>query len=341
MKLRIKSAIIASTLCMVMFAVTASAQSPITTITLGPEQIGVVKTAPGITTRITFQEKIFESVCGDLYDAATGKGAFVIQPSGNDLFLKPINSKGMSNLFVKIGEDGKTTYNFDLMIVPAAQAHRVVNVVLPASFAQPAGPGTRAPSVASPQPGDSSDKAVSNRDLELRKADLNKQADEILRNARQQADSMIAEYEARLADIDKLTSQRAQQESERRFVQALMLGLRETKINNPRVASKKVIVTLDSRVLMFNDKSYLRYTIQNTGESDFSFSSIALEASSGGSPQTVSIELVQSKAENKLAPGESMAGVIVFDSKSFGAKDRLTLFVRGEDNAEIAHLGVQ
>ena len=41
------------------------------------------------------------------------------------------------------------------------------------------------------------------------------------------------------------------------------------------------------------------------------------------------------------APGESLTGVIVFDPKQVGTKQRLTLFVRGEDSAELAHVTIQ
>src|SRR5262249_39699744 len=103
-------------------------QSLVTSITLGPNQIGLVKTAQGITTRITFPEPVRDIICGDLYDAATGKGSFVLQRIDNDVFLKPVVSKGMSNLFVKTGEKGERTFTFDLQIVQIEQAHRVVNV---------------------------------------------------------------------------------------------------------------------------------------------------------------------------------------------------------------------
>ena len=49
----------------------------------------------------------------------------------------------------------------------------------------------------------------------------------------------------------------------------------------------------------------------------------------------------QSKPENLLAPGESLTGVIVLDPKEVGTKQKLTLFVRGDDSAEIAHITVQ
>lgn len=113
------------------------AQTPIITITLGQDQIGNVKTAPGITTRLAFPEKVTDSICGDLYDPASGKGTFIVQNSGSDVFLKPISAKGTSNLFVKTGEGSRQhIYSFDLTVVSNAQAHRVVNV-LPAAPAQP------------------------------------------------------------------------------------------------------------------------------------------------------------------------------------------------------------
>jgi len=35
--------------------------------------------------------------------------------------------------------------------------------------------------------------------------------------------------------------------------------------------AKKAVITLDQRMLIFDDKAYLRYTIQNTGDKDFAF----------------------------------------------------------------------
>src|ERR1041384_7544763 len=92
----------------------ARGQTPVTTMTLGPNQIGLVKTTQGITTRIAFSEPVKEIICGDLYDASSGKGAFVVQRSDNDVFLKPVVPKGVSNLFVKTGEKGERIYCFDL-----------------------------------------------------------------------------------------------------------------------------------------------------------------------------------------------------------------------------------
>src|SRR5262249_38264414 len=109
-------------------------QLAIVKVTLGPDQIATIKTAQGITTRVSFPEPVKEIICGDLYDPGTGKGGFVVQRSENDVFLKPIPSKAITNLFVKTGERGEHVYNFDLIVGPMLEAHRVVSVSLvPAS----------------------------------------------------------------------------------------------------------------------------------------------------------------------------------------------------------------
>lgn len=107
----------------------AREQTSVTTIRLGQDQIAKIVTAPGIVSRISFPEEVQEIICGDLFDANSNTGSFVIQRSGNDVFVKPVVAKGMSNLFVKTGVDGVTTYGIDLEIGPAAKAQRVVNII--------------------------------------------------------------------------------------------------------------------------------------------------------------------------------------------------------------------
>ena len=312
------------------------AQSPVATLALSTDRIGEIKTAQGITTMIRFPDAVQEIICGDLYDPGTGKGTFVVQRSGTEVFIKPVSSKGASNMFVKT--DGKHTYSFDLTIVTTAQAHRMVNVTDLAAAASASPP---APS-AEPR---GSDHEKTTPDFERLKTEAEQQARqkaaEILRGAQQQADRKIAEADAKLAEAERLAPQRADQEIERRFMQALMLGLRETKVSNTRATAKKVVITLDQRMLLFDDKAYLRYTIQNTGDKDFTFTMIALEVNDGQEGKPLTAVLNQSKPENSVAPGESLTGVIVFDPKQVGAKQRLTLFVRGEGSAELAHVTIQ
>lgn len=347
----------------------ASAQTPVTTLALGPDRIGEIKTAQGITTMIRFPDPVQEIICGDLYDAATGKGTFVVQRSGpterpgNEVFIKPVASKGVSNMFVKTG-DGKHTYSFDLAIVATPQAaHRMVNVTdlaappsLSPSNQGPSNqgptnltnPGAANPGSANPGTMDqhSSEPEKPPPDFERLKAEAEQQARqkaaEILRTAQQQADRKIAESDARIAEAERLAPQRAEQEIDRRFMQALMLGLREMRVNNTKVTTaKKTVITLDPRVLLFNDKAYLRYVIQNTGDKDFIFLSLSLEVADGKGSKPLTAEINQSKAVNSLPPGEALTGVIVFDPKQIAARQKLTLFVRGEDSAELAHLTIQ
>jgi TonB family protein len=104
-------------------------QPQMITINLGPDQIGTIKTAERLLTRLIFPEPVKEIVCGDLYDSTSGSGAFVVQHIDNDIFLKPIVPKGISNLFVKVGERGERVYNFSLKIVPFDQAYFSVKVL--------------------------------------------------------------------------------------------------------------------------------------------------------------------------------------------------------------------
>jgi hypothetical protein len=57
--------------------------------------------------------------------------------------------------------------------------------------------------------------------------------------------------------------------------------------------------------------------------------------------QAIIVEVHQSKAENKLDPGEVMNGVLVFDPKLIAPKDKLNLFLRGEANAELIRVTIQ
>lgn len=320
----------------------AFAQGPVASLALSSDRIGEIKTAQGITTMIRFADPVQEIICGDLYDAGTGKGTFVVQRSGtsenpgNEVFVKPVAPRGASNMFVKTA--GKHTYSFDLTIVTTAQAHRMVNItdVAPGSTPAPA-PGAES------RPAEPDKPAT---DFERLKVDAEQQArqkaSEIIRGAQQQADRKIAEADARIAESERVSTQRADQEIERRFLQALMLGLHETKVSNTRTSTKRVVITVDPRMLIFDEKAYLRYTIQNTSDKDFIFTAVSLEISDGGEgakPLTTVVN--QSKPENALAQGESLTGVIMFDPKKIGTKQRITLYVRGEDSAELARLTIQ
>jgi len=323
---------IAACLVFVPHLARAQSQSAIVKVTLGPEQIGMIKAAQGITTRVSFPDQVKEIICGDLYDPTTGKGGFVVQRSENDVFLKPIPTKGMTNLFVKTGEKGDHIYNFDLIIGPVPEAHRVVNVsALPSS---------------APHRGQ---QPVEQVDDVLNRA--RQHAAEIEKNASQQAGRIVAEAEQKASDLkrqatekaaetERLARQRAD-DTEQRFVYAMMDGSREIKVNHPRVVAKNVVVTLDRKVVIFDGKSYLRYMIQNNGPEDFTFNAISIETGLEKNGQSITANVIQDKPENKVAPKETIKGVIVFSSDAVKENTRLTMYLRGQDNVAIAHTSIQ
>lgn len=94
-------------------------------LSAGGERIAEIRTARGVTTMISLPAEAKEAVCGDLFDAQSGNGCFVIQRSGRDLFLKPLKASGSTNLFVKTDS---ATYAFDLSVVPPGRAMRIVFV---------------------------------------------------------------------------------------------------------------------------------------------------------------------------------------------------------------------
>jgi hypothetical protein len=309
-----------SALLMVL-AIRTNGQTPVTSISLRPDQIGLVKTAQALSTRISFPDAVKEIICGDLYDPATGRGSFVVQRAENDVFIKPVVDKGASNLFVKTGERGQNVYNFDLAIVSPAQALRVINVI---------NPGLKPDST----PDGNASAVDDKKDAEARDT-ARIEADEIVRKARVEADKILAEADQQATNRDRQAATAAQKEIERRFIDALMLGVRESKVSNPRIVTRKVIITLDPHVLTFSEKSYLRYTIQNTGSSDFAFGNLGLEDGSGA---PITVEIRQSKTDNRMRSGESITGIIVFDPKVVASKEKVTLFVKGPDQSEMARL---
>jgi vacuolar-type H+-ATPase subunit H len=287
---------------------------------------------------MTFPEVVRDIICGDLYDPTTGKGSFVVQRIDNDVFLKPVVAKGLSNLFVKTGEKGEHTYSFDLLVVSLDQAHRVVNVSPASAAPQVQGPGNT-----SVNSSEDASKILSNAqqqaDDTLRNA--RQQADRILKDANQQSSEVYAKSLQRAEALDRQSVKRVQEEIEQRFVRAIIQGVREIKSADYHVVAKKITLALDPRVLTFDDKSYLRYTIKNDGDREFSFNSLSLERRSGREMAAIAAKVIQGRAENRLNPGDAVMGVIVFDAKEVGASDRLTLYVRGAGNAEIARLNIQ
>jgi hypothetical protein len=303
---------------MALIFIEANGQTPVTSISLRPDQIGMVKTAQALSTRISFPDPVKEIICGDLYDPSTGRGSFVVQRAENDVFIKPVVDKGLSNLFVKTGDRSQIVYNFDLAIVSPAEAVRVMNVVS-----------------AGQRTADSGSDRAEEKQLSASREAARLEADEIVRKAKVEADRILtdAEQQARARDNEAQAS--IQSEIERRFIGALMLGMRESRVANPRIVIRKVIITLDPHVLTFSGKAYLRYTIQNTGSADFTFGELGLEDASGA---PVAVEITQNKTDKKARSGESITGIVAFDPRIVEGRGKVTLFVKGKDQSEVARL---
>lgn len=299
---------------------TAPAQIPVRTAALSGNRITLIQTAQGITTRISFPDIVKEIICGDLYDPGSGRGAFVVQRGDNDIFLKPVTSSGSSNLFVRIGRNSERIYGFDLSIVPANQACRVFNVVTVKDSGSSPG-AYQSPEAA---------KIIS---------DAERQAREIIEAADRRALQITSETERRTLETERKIIERAGYEIKQRFSRALMIGIREIRINTS-IATNGIVITLDQLALTLDGRLYLRYMIQNLGNRVFDFQRLSLESGTGAARKAIEAQITQSKSENSLNPREAVAGVITLEQNAVNFREGLTLSVRGEENAEIARVSL-
>jgi hypothetical protein len=163
----------------------------------------------------------------------------------------------------------------------------------------------------------------------------------LIKQAEQRATDMDRQSQERSADRDRQAAAQAVTEVRNRFARAMLRGLKEVKVNNTYVAPRRVDIILDSNILTFDDKAFLRYVMKNNGDKEFTFSALSLEKGLRSSAQIIPTEVIKGKPENNVLPGEMVTGVIIFDSKLVDQADRLTLLVRGVDNAEIARLTIK
>ncbi|MGH9763812.1 MAG: DivIVA domain-containing protein, partial [Blastocatellia bacterium] len=312
-------ALLAGSALVVLAASVAVGQSLITSIKLDGNQIGLIKTGQGLSTRIAFAEPVKEIICGDLYDASTGRGSFVVQHGDNDVFIKPIPPKGMSNLFVKTGENGEHVYNFDVIIVPSNEASRVINVVS----------GFKAASGAA-----GSQRHMSPAEIQQ---DADKQAEQIIKDAHSQADRIVSDAKVKAEDLDTQSQERAADRVERDFISSILLGIREDRVDTKRIQIGKTSVVIDQPAMSFGGKVYLHYTILNDGKTDFMFSGLVLET---GLDKTLPAKFTQSKTDNRVKPGESVTGVIAVERKLIPDGNKIMLSLRGQGHTELARVSV-
>ncbi len=293
---------------------TTSAVSPpsstgIIFVEVTPDTITTIKTAQNVITRLAFPQDAKQAICGDLFDAATNTGSFVIDHSGTDVYVKPVATKGQTNLFVKTDRE---VYNFDLVVVPAAQAFKVVNVNLP-PYEQKIAEAT----------------AAATRELEQAKArlttDMEQQLDTRRRELEQQAATDLAAEQKRLrTDADK----RAADMATRRFVDGVLNGFTTVTLRERRGQTEDADVVIDDNAYVFEGRLYVRFRVQNRGLKEISFQEPRITVQGGDKDQPVTATIFTSRGDNKVAVGQAATGVAIFERPTLDKGERLVFVIR-------------
>ncbi len=228
-------------------------------VSAGGEHIASIRTSRGVTTMLSLPSEAKEAVCGDLFDPKTGNGCFVIQRSGRDLFLKPLKPTGATNLFVKTEA---ATYAFDLVVVPAERAMRIV-------FVDTAAPD-RALSIAREQLGRDraaleAERAQLARDREAATAELDRMRAGIGEEARARAETVAREWLVEGA------------------VRAVPVVRRTAR------GRDGLEITLGEAAWQIRERTMLRCTIRNRGTRPVV---VALAELSGGTRRTAQVQTV-------------------------------------------------
>jgi hypothetical protein len=82
----------------------------------------------------------------------------------------------------------------------------------------------------------------------------------------------------------------------------------------------------------------MQFSIQNNSAADFAYTAVSVRVTSGDETKAIPVDVFQTKSENKVNKGEKLSGVVVFDSNLVGAKDKLSMSLRGDDDAELARV---
>jgi hypothetical protein len=295
----------------------AAPNSGIVSLQVSPDTIATIRTAQGVITRIALPDEATEAICGDLFDPATSQGSFVITKSGTDVFIKPLVAKAQSNLFIKTGKpeskDTPTVFNFDVVVVPSAQAYRVVNVNLPSYAVQV-----------------EALKEEARRSVE---AERQKMQEEL----KQQYDARLKEFETQSAgtlegERKKLSAEadrRAAELAMRRLVDGILQGFNGVPIFERRGRSEQMVVELDAVAYTFEGKLYVRYTIDNEGSGELTYREPKLAIRTvQDRERAVPASVYTSRGEYSVPAGEQTQGVIVFERPRMQRGERLYLTIR-------------
>jgi Skp family chaperone for outer membrane proteins len=290
---------------------TPAASAGIVFVDVTPDTIVTIRTAQNVITRVALPEEAKEAICGDLFDAASNTGSFVINKSGNDVFIKPVNSKSQTNLFVKTET---SVYNFDLVVVPSAQAHRVVNVNLPSHTEE------------IEQLREAARREIAAERTEM-EADMAKRLADRQEELDKQAQATLAADQRKLrAEADR----RANELATRRIVDGVMQGFQTVTMRERRAEGERIDLLVDDVAYIFEGRLYVRYRITNKSSRDLTFSEPRVLIRNGERDRPVATTVVTARGDYVVPGGSTIAGVAIFEMPNLENLDRLYLAVRAE-----------
>jgi hypothetical protein len=296
-------------------AAAPAAASGIIFVDVTPDSITTIKTAQNLITRIALSREAKQAICGDLFDPGTNAGSFVINRDGNDVFIKPVVAKGQTNLFIKTDQE---TYNFDLVVVPASQAYRVVNVNVPSYAAQI-----------------EAKREAAEREIEQQRTalatEMEQQLDTRRRELEQKAATDLAAEQKKLrVEADR----RAGDMAVRRFIDGLMQGFTTVALRERRGQLEQVEVAVDDAAYVFEGKLYVRYRVTNRGGREVTLGEPRLLVQGGEKDRPLTATIFTSRGDFRVPAGQSAAGIAVFERPELVQGERVVLVLRaGADRA--------
>ncbi|HQR37768.1 MAG TPA: TrbG/VirB9 family P-type conjugative transfer protein [Blastocatellia bacterium] len=288
-------------------------------VDVNSDTITTIRTAQNIVTRVALPGEAKEAICGDLFDSTSNTGSFVISRTGNDVFIKPVASKGQTNLFIKTDRD---VYNFDLVVVPPAQAYRVVNINLP-PYAQQI----------------EQQKAAARREIAEERSRMQDEIDDKIAARQreldqQNADTLATEQRKLRAEADR----RAGDMATRRFVDGIMQGFPSVPLRERRAQLDQMDLTVDDSAFIFEGKLYVRYRLANNGAGELTYAEPKLVVRGVESDRPVTSTTYTARGDYKAPAGQTASGVVVFERPALERGERLILMVRGESKDRVIQL---
>lgn len=285
-----------------------------------PDTITMIKTAQNVVTRVALPAKAEQAICGDVFDAASGTGTFVIDRSGNDVFIKPLATKGSTNLFIKT--EGGVVYNFDLTVVTTAQAYRVVNVNLPVYERQIA-----------------EMKATATREIARDRATMESEmAGKLADRQRELEQANTDVLSAERAKLRSETDKRATDLAMRRVADGVMQGFTTVALRDKRGQIDQLDVAVDDAGYVFEGRLYVRYRISNRGTAEATYSEPKVYVRTGEADRAVVSSTISGRGDFKVPAGQTVTGVIVFERVTLERGERLLLVVRGPGEGRAVQL---